>query len=323
MAPDPQTALASFHKAVGDGLRLKILHVLCIGSFSALELSEILDVRQNSLSHHLKTLSNAGTINVRRDGNSLYYHLSRHTNDSSTEEGFKVLINALKQWPLTEDTRQAIERIHAQRSALSESFFEKNAKHFNEFQEQVAEHDHYSSISQSLLAPAQSVNVLVEFGPGHGDFLPWLSTSAHEVYAIDKSEAMLAECAQTIKEHKITNVELLLGDSTTALKDLSDAKRPDVVVANMVLHHIAEPANFILDVAKLMKPHGVFVITDLRQHNQDWARSACGDVWLGFDMADIEGWVELAGLTIEESIFHGQRNGFEVMGLRLRKPLEI
>jgi DNA-binding transcriptional ArsR family regulator len=66
-------SLASVSKALGDELRLEILHVLRTESFGVLELCRILSIRQNALSHHLKILATAGLVSSRREGNSHFY----------------------------------------------------------------------------------------------------------------------------------------------------------------------------------------------------------------------------------------------------------
>ena len=56
----------------------------------------------------------------------------------------------------------------------------------------------------------------------------------------------------------------------------------------------------------------MLVVTDLCQHDQDWARDACGDLWLGFDPNDLATWAERAGLQEIAGTYLAQRNGFQV-----------
>ena len=49
-------SLAPIYKASGDPLRLEILRVLRRDTFGVLELSQMFDMRQSGMSHHLKVL---------------------------------------------------------------------------------------------------------------------------------------------------------------------------------------------------------------------------------------------------------------------------
>ena len=64
---------AAFFKAISDPTRLTVLQLLGSSAYGVLELSEMLDVKQSGMSHHLKVLSKAGWVDSRREGNSIYY----------------------------------------------------------------------------------------------------------------------------------------------------------------------------------------------------------------------------------------------------------
>ena len=69
-------SLATLCKAAGDPLRVDILRVLRHNAYGVLELSEILDIGQSGMSHHLKILTKAGLTATRREGNSIFYRRS-------------------------------------------------------------------------------------------------------------------------------------------------------------------------------------------------------------------------------------------------------
>lgn len=85
---------------------------------------------------------------------------------------------------------------------------------------------------------------------------------------------------------------------------LADARRLpfpgesfDSVVGNMVLHHLAEPWLGIAEMARVARPGGKVVFSDLRPHGHDFFREDMADAWLGFDEGDVRRWMSEAGLA--------------------------
>ena len=64
----PPRRLVQAAAALGDALRLRILHELSIGELTASELAEALGVERTSLHHHLGILRSAGLVAVRAQG---------------------------------------------------------------------------------------------------------------------------------------------------------------------------------------------------------------------------------------------------------------
>lgn len=69
------TRLAGYAKALADPIRLQLVDVLAAhpGELCACELLPLFDVAQSTLSHHLKTLADAGILESRRQGLFAYY----------------------------------------------------------------------------------------------------------------------------------------------------------------------------------------------------------------------------------------------------------
>ena len=67
--------LATYAKALGDPIRLQLVDVLAAhpGELCACELLPLFDIAQSTLSHHLKTLADAGILEIRRQGLFAYY----------------------------------------------------------------------------------------------------------------------------------------------------------------------------------------------------------------------------------------------------------
>ena len=67
--------LATYAKALADPIRVQLVDVLAAhpGELCACELLPLFEVSQSTLSHHLKTLADAGILESRRQGLFAYY----------------------------------------------------------------------------------------------------------------------------------------------------------------------------------------------------------------------------------------------------------
>jgi DNA-binding transcriptional ArsR family regulator len=62
-------------EGVGDPKRLMLLYLVAEHPRNVTELTEILNVAQPTVSHHLRILRERGLVNAKRDGTSIYYSL--------------------------------------------------------------------------------------------------------------------------------------------------------------------------------------------------------------------------------------------------------
>jgi ArsR family transcriptional regulator len=115
-------SLASVSKALGDELRLEILHVLQTESFGVLELCRILSIRQNALSHHLKILATAGLVSSRREGNSNFYRRVLLLPEDPFVSVKRAAFACLDRAALRGELAEGIRLIHGERSEQSAVF---------------------------------------------------------------------------------------------------------------------------------------------------------------------------------------------------------
>ncbi len=314
---DAVSELAQLLKAAADDLRLSVLQALAQDSYGVLELAQGFGVRQSGMSHHLKVLANAGLVETRREGNSIFYRRVTLARGSPRAELIRALFASLDAQPLDQSYRSGLHRVWQERAQRSQQFFRDNATKFKAQQDLIASFDAYGAAVTSLL-PAASAAAL-EVGPGEGDFLPVLSARFQRVLALDNSVIMLDKARSLTTRLALKNIEFRLGD-TGSLHE--DAVRFDCAVINMVLHHTPSPAQIFADVSNSLKAGGSVLVTELCSHDQTWAQEACGDLWLGFAPDDLQAWAVDSGLQAGQSVYLALRNGFQIQVRQFVKPIQ-
>lgn len=316
------TELLQLCKAGGDSLRLQVLRVLSRDAYSVQELCHILDCRQSGMSHHLKTLTVAGLITKRREGNSLFYRRTYTPSHPELSTLHDAMLASADLISLAIDQQERLEQVYIERAERSRAFFAEHAGEFGEQQEQMVAYGVYGQSCLELLRSSQALGgkLAIEIGPGEGAFLAELSPHYENVVGVDNADAMLKRANEFINQQALNNVSFILGDSRdTSLQE----NAADCVVCNMVLHHVPSPAEIFKDAARLLKPGGIFCVTDLCRHDQSWAREACGDLWLGFEPDDLTEWAQASGLQDGPAAYLAQLNGFRVQVRQFVKPDHI
>jgi excisionase family DNA binding protein len=152
------------------------------------------------------------------------------------------------------------------------------------------------TLREMLIArfPPQPDFEVADIGAGTGYLAKSLALKAKKVWAVDASPAMLAVARKEFAAAGITNTEFCEGDALDLpLPDQSQ----NMVFANLLLHHISEPAVAVNEMYRILKPGGEIVITDVKSHNYTWTKTEKSDLHLGFEPAEIKKWLTQAGFT--------------------------
>lgn len=142
--------------------------------------------------------------------------------------------------------------------------------------------------------PAEAV--VADVGTGTGFVLQGLLPYTSELVGFDASPEMLIVAGANLRgAAAAAGVTLTLRQADGVALPVKDA-RFDAVFANMYLHHAADPAAAIIEMARVLRPGGRLVVSDLDSHDQAWMREEMADTWLGFRRKDVRNWFKKAGL---------------------------
>lgn len=295
-------------KACADPIRLLILRLLKRDSLAASELAVVLEIKQSTLSHHLKIMTQAHWLSTRREGNTLFYR--RHV---SSQAEFAVIQRSILQnldtQQLSAQHAQELLAIRGARQQISAAFFESHAQQLDSVTDRIAGYKHYADALQDALnrCALNDLHTALEIGPGDGGFLPYLSKQFKKVYALDIAEPMLELARLQVKN--LSNIEFIHGNLDQLIQQ---NQHTDFVALNMVLHHIASPEDFLAQCWQVLNPNGMLLITDLCSHQQAWVRENCGDFWMGFEPDELLNWAKNLGFSPQEPVLVGLKNGFQV-----------
>jgi ubiquinone/menaquinone biosynthesis C-methylase UbiE len=147
------------------------------------------------------------------------------------------------------------------------------------------------SVRDRALAAAgvQAGQVAADIGAGSGFVTEALLNAGLRVIAVDPSAAML-----DVIRRKFDGV--ICRQSTSESLPL-ETSSVDFAFANMVLHHVEQPLLAISEMARILRPGGRLVITDLDTHQFEFLREEHHDRWMGFARAEVQQWFEQAGLS--------------------------
>lgn len=305
----PFQPLSTLLKAVSDPLRLEILRALDHDSFGVLELCHIFAAKQSGMSHHLKILSNAGLVATRKEGNSVFYRrcpVLENSQFRALRESLNTAVNAVE---LSVSITNRVKDIYGKRAQAARTFFEQYSEKFRQTQELISSFDVYGHQVAEVLqnSSLQSKQLVLEIGPGEGEFLATLAGEFHQVIALDISPAMLEKARA--HNRGLKNIEYVCGDTRWCRRQ---KQRFDAAVINMVLHHTPSPQSLFADTSKALRPGGILLVCDLCRHQQDWVKEACGDLWQGFDPQELKAWAQSNQLDEGQSLFIALRNGFQI-----------
>lgn len=258
---------------LGDATRTRLLLLLERYELTVTEICAILQLPQSTVSRHLKTLADAGWVASRREGTSRYYS-AVDPRQPAARRLWALLREQVSPAPAAAQDAGRARTVVARRQVASQHFFESAAGRWDKLREELFGRVHHLQALAALLDSRWTVG---DLGCGTGHLAAALAPFVARVIAVDRSGDMLQAARPRLKEHP--NVEIRRGD----LEALPiDDETLDAATLMLVLHHAPDPAAVLADAARVLKPGGRVLVTDMLPHDREEYRQQMGHVWLGF-----------------------------------------
>ncbi len=270
----PDTLL-SWMGCLADSTRLRLLKLLEKSELGVLELCDILQMPQSTVSRHLKLLADQGWIENRRQGTNNLYRASVDAMDPHASRLWHLAREQTEAWPTFEQDRLRLAAAIARRPGDAQAFFAGAAGDWDKLRGELYGGSFPTQAAAGLLPSHWTV---ADLGCGTGHLAGLLAPNVKKVIGVDQSPAMLKAAQKRLE--RFSNVELLEGD-ITKLPIASGAC--DAVLLVLVLTYVDAYGEALKEAKRVLKPGGQLVVIDLVKHSRDDFKRLMGQAVSGFD----------------------------------------
>ncbi|KLI63193.1 ArsR/SmtB family transcription factor [Aurantiacibacter marinus] len=280
-------------RALSDASRLRVMRLVAQMELSVGEIAQVLGQSQPRVSQHVARLVDAGLVERRREGNSVF--LREATPSPMYDAIARLLALAEREDEVfaghADTDRQRLSTIRAAREKEADRYF---ALHADEWDTLREVHGPEKACEQALLRVLadKPPGRLLDIGTGTGRIAELLAPLATHIVALDKSLDMLRVARARLHALGPDKVELQQGDFTNLP---FPAHHFDTVLLHQVLHFAQDPALALKEAARVTRPGGRIAIVDLARHDRDELRERHAHARLGFADAGMEKMLTEAG----------------------------
>lgn len=298
--------LTGVFRLLSDETRLRILSLLKESELAVGELQKILGLGQSTLSTQLGLLKEQDLVASRKEGQKVFYRIPGSLKD---DPKLAILASALKstgeaKW-YDRDIRN-LRKVLEERSERTREFFNTQA-----VQNMTSPGQTWKAMCKGLIRLIYGRRI-VDLGCGNGRLSILLAEAGNAVTGVDYSEEQIRLAEENAGKAEVAPRFIRAAMEETGLPPAAF----DIVIVSQSLHHAAKPREAIGESHRLLAPGGRILILDLLSHGEEWMRSKFGDFWLGFSMADLQGWLAEAGFVkIHAEITGGSKDYPDIEGV--------
>lgn len=287
-----------FH-SVSDATRLRLLRLLGREELNVQELVRVTGLSQPRVSKHLAVLREHGWLQQRREGTFNWYRAVPAADFPAGATLYEPVMAAADRVAEAAQDDRLLRVALVERTARARDFFSGIADRWDELRGQF-EHEDLKIGAVGALAPS-GLRVL-DIGTGTGAMLPAFAAADARVVALDHSPAMLRRARLRCAGQGLDEVVYSAGDVTRL--PFADGVF-DACNCSMVLHHVADPAEALAEMARTVCSGGRIMVTGFCRHDQEWMREELAHQWLGFTREEIGDYLRGAGLRPLRHVVRG------------------
>ena len=274
--------LVKCFKALSDKTRLRLFYVLQQYELNVNEIVLVVGMIQSGVSRHLKILLESGLVTSRKDGSFIYYSIAK--NQATQSLIHLIAQENFKDSTIEQDIEAAKEMIHI-RQNRTKRFFKSVAPQWDRLKKEVfGEFDLNGMITQKI----KFSGLISDLGCGTGELIEQFAFQScdtligpcDKLIGIDSSPEMLDQARKRLSDNQ--NIELRLGE----LEHLP-MKNKEI-----------QPKSSINEVFRVLKPGGIFILSDFEKHDKEKIKEIMGGSWMGFETQEIKAWLTESGFKV-------------------------
>ena len=285
-ANQPESLLA-WMEALADPTRLRLLRLLERNELGVLELCDVLQLPQSTVSRHLKVLVDQGWAKSRRRGTNNLYRMVLEELEPSARKLWVVAREQIANWVTASQDELRLRQLLVDKQTDSQTFFAGAAARWDKLRDELYGR---SFTGSALLALLPSDWVVADLACGTGQAAADIARCVRQVIAVDNSAAMLEAARRRIGE--LSNVDLRRGDLETLPIEDSAC---DAALLLLALSYVPDPSIALQEMHRILKPGGRAVIVDLLPHDRETFRVEFGQARNGLEAKELEGMLKSIG----------------------------
>jgi ArsR family transcriptional regulator len=294
-------SVASRLATLSEPIRLRLLRLLEAEELSVGEVARVVQMPQSTVSRQLKVLSEGGWLARRSEGTATLYRMVLDDLGVWDRSVWLSVREGLGDGPEHREDARRLRGVLAARRLDSQAFFGRVAGEWDDVRNDLFGR---GFTAPALLALLPRDWVVADVGCGTGNVAELLAPWVKRVIAVDRSEPMLEAARKRLAGAK--NVEFVAGEASALPLKTGSA---DAAVSVLVLHHLAEPAAALREMARVVRPGGSVLIVDMVEHGREEYRRTMGHVHLGFSRAAVEGMFRDAGMGLRWGLLPSDPDG--------------